>query len=215
MRICLVSSSFYPAIFYGGPISATWDLSKKLAEKGIEIYVSTTNANGRERLKNTDTKNHDKLAKNIYVRYYHEQIINFFSLSFLLNIHSDIKKSDVVYVQYLFHYTVVLSLFLAWVLKKKVIICPRGSFSSFTLENNKIYFKKLWLQILIKPFSKKVVWQASSYLEKEDILKSLINARIEIISDGVNFNEFQDQDKISLIPLVEKYTDTKFSEVQK
>ena len=44
-------------------------------------------------------------------------------------------------------------------------------------------------------------------------MKSLINARVEIISDGVNFNEFQDQEKISLIPLVEKYTDTKFSEV--
>ena len=33
MRICLVSSSFYPATFYGGPISATWDLSRKLSEK--------------------------------------------------------------------------------------------------------------------------------------------------------------------------------------
>tara|TARA_B100000795_G_scaffold140528_1_gene105167 strand:+ start:75 stop:248 length:174 start_codon:yes stop_codon:yes gene_type:complete len=46
MRICLISSSFHPATFYGGPISATWDLSKKLAENGHEIYVSTTNANG-------------------------------------------------------------------------------------------------------------------------------------------------------------------------
>ena len=46
MRICLVSSSFYPATVYGGPISATWELSKKLAENGYEIYVSTTNANG-------------------------------------------------------------------------------------------------------------------------------------------------------------------------
>ena len=46
MRICLVSSSFYPATFYGGPISATWDLSKKLAENDVEMYVSTTNANG-------------------------------------------------------------------------------------------------------------------------------------------------------------------------
>ena len=49
MRICLDSSSFYPATFYGGPISACWDLSKKLVEKGNEIYVSTTNANGTKR----------------------------------------------------------------------------------------------------------------------------------------------------------------------
>ena len=50
MRICLVSSSFYPATFYGGPISATWDLCKKLTENNIKIYVSTTNANGIEQL---------------------------------------------------------------------------------------------------------------------------------------------------------------------
>ena len=45
-----MSSSFYPATFYGGPISATWDLSKELTKKGIEVYVSTTNANGRKKL---------------------------------------------------------------------------------------------------------------------------------------------------------------------
>ena len=38
MRVCLVSSSFYPAIFYGGPISSTWDLSRKLADKDIKMY---------------------------------------------------------------------------------------------------------------------------------------------------------------------------------
>ena len=58
MRICLVSSSFYPAIFYGGPISSTWDLSKKIVEKNIEVYVSTTNADGDKRLKDVDTKKH-------------------------------------------------------------------------------------------------------------------------------------------------------------
>ena len=55
MRICLVSSSFYPAIFYGGPISSTWDISKKIGEKNIEVYVSTTNANGDKRLEDVDT----------------------------------------------------------------------------------------------------------------------------------------------------------------
>ena len=51
MKICLVSSSFYPATFYGGPIYATWDLSKQLVKKDIKVYVSTTNANGNCRLK--------------------------------------------------------------------------------------------------------------------------------------------------------------------
>ena len=112
MRICLVSSSFYPAIFYGGPIFATWDLSQKIGEKGLEVYVSTTNANGNEKLKNVNTKKHTQIAENVFIRYYNEQLINVFSFSFMCNIYSDIKKSDVVYIQYLFHYTVIFSLFL-------------------------------------------------------------------------------------------------------
>ena len=51
MKICLVSSSFYPATLYGGPIYATWDLSKQLVKKDIKVYVSTTNAHGNCRLK--------------------------------------------------------------------------------------------------------------------------------------------------------------------
>ena len=75
MRVCLVSSSFYPAISYGGPISATWDLSKKLARKGIEVYVSTTNANMKSKL-SVNTSAFIKKNKNLFVRYYDEQIIN-------------------------------------------------------------------------------------------------------------------------------------------
>ena len=77
MRICLVSSSFYPATFYGGPISATWDLSKKLAENNIKIYVSTTNANGLEQL-DVKVNQFIKKQENFQVKYYHEQIINHF-----------------------------------------------------------------------------------------------------------------------------------------
>ena len=112
MRICLVSSSFYPAIFYGGPVSSTWDFSKKMGEKGIEMYVSTTNANGKEKLSNVSTKKHTKQAKNVFVRYYNEQIINFFSISFMYGVFSDIK------IQMLFTFsicTIILFYFLCFI----------------------------------------------------------------------------------------------------
>ena len=86
MRICLISSSFFPAISYGGPISSTWGLSNKLSEQGIQVYVSTTNANGNERLEDVATNKHAKISDNLWVRYYHEEIINIFSSSFLFNV---------------------------------------------------------------------------------------------------------------------------------
>ncbi len=213
MRVCLVSSSFYPAIFYGGPISSTWDLSKKLGEKNIEVYVSTTNADGNKRIKDIDTKEHIKQAENVFVRYYHEQLINIFSFSFLFGIFSDIKKSDVVYIQYLFHYTVLFSLLFSVFLGKKIILCPRGSFSSFTLSNKRSWLKRLWLFLFISPLKHKIIWQASSYLEKEDILFYFPKVDVKIISDGIDVDSFSKSHKIDNKELLKKYTNKDFKSV--
>ena len=148
MRICLVSSSFYPATFYGGPISATWDLSKKLTEQNIEVFVSTTNANGNKKL-DVLTNKFIKQQENLFIKYYNEQILNKLSVQFILGIWSDIKKSDVVYIQYLFHYTVFFALIFSVFQNKKIIICPRGSFSKFTLSNRLTVIKSFWLSFFI------------------------------------------------------------------
>lgn len=213
MRVCLVSSSFYPAIFYGGPISSTWDLSKKLGEKNVKVYVSTTNADGNNRIKDIDTKEHIKQAENVFVRYYHEQFINIFSFSFLFGIFFDIKKSDVVYIQYLFHYTVLFSLFFSVLLGKKIILCPRGSFSIFTLSNKRILLKRLWLFLFISPLKNKIIWQASSYLEKEDILFYFPKVDVKIISDGIDVDSFSKTNKIDKKELLKKYTNKDFENV--
>ena len=213
MKVCLVSSSFYPAIFYGGPISSTWDLSKKLGEKNIEVYVSTTNADGNKRIKDIDTKEHIKQAENVFVRYYHEQLINIFSFSFLFGIFSDIKKSDVVYIQYLFHYTVLFSLLFSVFLGKKIILCPRGSFSSFTLSNKRSWLKRLWLFLFISPLKNKIIWQASSYLEKEDILFYFPKVDVKIIPDGIDVDSFSNSNKMDKKELLKKYTNKDFENV--
>jgi len=212
MRICLVSSSFYPATFYGGPVSATWDLSKKLAENDVEMYVSTTNANGLNRLE-VETNRYLRKQDNLFVKYYHEELINNFSLSFLFGIWSDVKKSDVVYIQYLFHYTVLFSLLFSVLKNKKIIICPRGSFSVYTLSNRFTLIKSIWLNLFIKPFYKKVIWQASSYLEKDDILRKFPKSKVEIINDGVDFDSFQNTEKLSSNEIVKKHTKINFEEV--
>jgi len=205
MRICLVSSSFYPATFYGGPISATWDLSKKLAENGYEIYVSTTNANGDKKL-SVECNHFLEKEKNVFVKYYNEQITNKFSLSFLFGIWSDIKKSDIVYIQYLFHYTVLFSLIFSVIQEKKIVVCPRGSFSVFTLNNKLPFIKLLWLNFFIKPMVDKIIWQASSYLEKSDILNKFPNADVNIINDGVDYESFQNSITVSRNELINNFT---------
>ena len=168
MRICLISSSFYPATFYGGPISATWDLSKSITNKNVEVYVSTTNANGTSRLF-VKTNRFIEKEKNLFVKYYHEELLNRFSVKFILGIFNDIKLSDIVYIQYIFHYTVFISLFVSFLQNKKVIVCPRGSLSLYGLAYKRKWIKKIWLNLLIKPFLNNITFHASSLLEKKDI----------------------------------------------
>ena len=212
MRICLVSSSFYPALFYGGPISSTWDLSKKIAKNDIKIYVSTTNANGDSRLL-VDTDKFIKQERNFFVKYYHEQLINRFSFAFIFGIWADIKYSDVVYIQYLFHYTVFISLLVSFLLKKKVILCARGSLSSYALNYRSKWIKKIWLNTVIRPFERTINWQVSSYLEEEDVLRIFPHASTEIIHDGVDFESFQDFQVYKKSSLLKKYTNTQFNDV--
>ena len=208
MRICLVTSSFYPATFYGGPISATWDLSQELAKKDVEMYISTTNANGNSRLK-VNTNRFIKQKEKLFVKYYHEQFINRFSLAFIFGIWDDIRKADVVYIQYLFHYTVLFSLLFSRIQTKEIIICPRGSLGEWGLRYKKKYFKKAWLFLFVNPFIKSVIFQASSYIEKDDILINFSKAKVEIINDGVDFLSFQEFNKYEKNALLEKYTNTK------
>jgi len=209
MRVCLVSSSFYPATFYGGPISATWDLSKELARKGIDVYVSTTNANGTSKL-DVNTNAFIKKDENLFVRYYNEQITNKFSFAFMLGVWSDIKKSDVVYIQYLFHYSVFISVLFSFLLRKKVVICPRGSLSVWGLNYKHKWIKQVWLDVFIRPFTTNVTWQACSYLEVEDIKNVFKSSEVVEINDGIDFDSFQDVEEMSKLELVNKFTNQNF-----
>lgn len=212
MRICLVSSSFYPATFYGGPIYATWDLSRKLSSNDVEIYVSTTDSNGKSRL-DIEKNRFIQKEERLFVKYYYEQIINRISLSFIFGIWSDIKNSDLVYIQYLFHYTVLFSLFFSLIQRKKIVISPRGSFSSFTLSNKLPILKALWLNLFIDPFWRSITWHASSYLEYNDIKKRFPHSKIEVINDGIDFASFQKFKKYKKHLLLEKYTNTRFEDI--
>ena len=206
MRICLVSAHFYPASSYGGPVSATWGLSKKIVDNGVKIFVSTTNANGKRRL---DVRNNKFIEKkeNLFVKYYWEEIINRFSLAFIFGIWKDIRKADVVYIQYIFHYTVFFSLVFSLIQNKQIIICPRGSFSFFTLSNSFSFLKSVWLKLFIDPFYKHITWHASSYLEKYDIKRRFPDAKVIIINDGVDFQSFQDFKRYNKQELLNKYLD--------
>ena len=54
-----------------------------------------------------------------------------------------------------------------------------------------IPFKKLWLKYLIKPFAHKIYWHTTAEQEKEEVLKYFPQARVIVIPNGIDLEEFQ------------------------
>ena len=191
MRVVVIIPSFYPAIVYGGSTFASYHLTKAAAESGVDLWVSTTNANGCERL--DKEVNIFQSLDQFKIKYYHEELVNYFSSSYIFGIFKDIKNADVVHIQSIFSYPTPLALFYSMLFRKKVLLSPRGSLAQWSFQI-KGWHKKQWIKCLITPFIKTVTWHATSEKEKNDILKIFPKAHVKIISDGT----FLDQSKTAL-----------------
>lgn len=190
MKLNLIIPSFYPATVYGGPIFSTFHTCQELAKlEDMKVYVSTTNANMNTRL-DVQTNKWTKFEENFFVKYYNETKINKYSLPLILGIWKDIKHADVVHVQSVFSVSTPVSLFFSWLFNKPVFLSPRGQFGGWCLDNGSA-FKQKWLDWCIKPFIKNIMWHATAMQEKEEIEAVFSHAKVEVISNGIEYNLFQ------------------------
>jgi len=203
MRLALVIPSFYPAVVYGGPVFASLHASQALAESGVDVYVSTTDANGQKRL-DVETGRFTLLQERLHVKYYQETIVGRASLSMLFFLWQDLRDADIVHAQSIFSLPTPITLFYAGILNKKVLLSPRGSLCGWCLKE-KTSFKRKWLKLLIDPFVKNVVWHATSPQEKEDIANLYPDADIRLIPDGIDYNAFQSHRSLSKEEFVKRY----------
>lgn len=182
MKLLVIAPYFYPALTYGGPITASYNLSKEVSSLGVEVSVVSTDANGRERLNVVV----DEFVQQdgIKIKYCYEQIRTFFSFKMISSLYSDIKSSDILHVQAIYSYPTPLALIFAYFQNKNVLLSPRGSFSEWSFFKNGI-IKKIWIKMMVQPFSKNIHWHATSTKEKDEILKFFPKAKIQLISDGV------------------------------
>ncbi|MBN8615199.1 MAG: glycosyltransferase [Deltaproteobacteria bacterium] len=68
LRVLFVSPWFHPAVRYGGPIYAQWNLARALGERGVEVRVLSTDADGEHRLNVLRDREHVRAA-NVRVTY--------------------------------------------------------------------------------------------------------------------------------------------------
>jgi glycosyltransferase involved in cell wall biosynthesis len=188
MNLTFITPSFYPATYYGGPIYSLYHLAKVLAKRGIKVYAVTTNANGDKRL-NVITNKFTAIAENLFVKYYAFSTGSGFSPFMFLFLWNDIRKADIIYLVSVFSPPTPLTILLAALFRKKIILSPRGQLGDWCLnQGNKL--KKLWLIVFIKPFLKKIIWNAASQQEKDMIIKVFPGADAFIIPNSIELAEF-------------------------
>lgn len=204
MIVSLIIPSFYPATIYGGPIFSTFSTCKALARlPGVDVRVSTTNTNMYSKL-DVPTENWVELEAHLHVRYYNETVVDKFSLALFLNIWRDIKNADVVHIQSIFNTPTPWSLFFATLMKKPILLSPRGSLGLWCVEHGN-RFKKIWLKYLIAPFAKRVIWHATAEQEKAEILSIFPKAKVQIIPNGIDYEAFQKSNVLSKQEFCEKF----------
>lgn len=190
MIITIIINGFYPATYYGGPTISNYHLACELAKQGHTIYVSTTNANGTDKL-DIDTNTYIKLKENLYVIYYGMANKAGFSPLYFIGLNNEIRKSDIIYIQPIFSPYVPFALLSALLFRKKILMSPRGCLGSWTMSDRRPLLKKLWIALFIKPFQNSITWHAASLQEHNDISNVFPKARISVIPNGVDLAEYK------------------------
>lgn len=189
MRISVVMPAFFPATVYGGPIYSVLAQCVALAERGIDVAVSTTNANGTRKLDVPPGKS-VRLAEHLEVKYYNDIVIGRMSLSFTLGIWSDVRQSDVVHVQDIFSTYIPPTMAAAKIFAKPVLMSPRGVLSAWSLGAKRSLAKRVWLKSLFDPLAGGIWWHATSEQEKQEILALYPRGRIVIVPNGLDLRHF-------------------------
>jgi len=190
LRLLIITPSFYPATYYGGPIYSTYELAKALGKNDINVYVVTTNANGDKRLK-IKTNTFLEVEKNLFIKYYGLASNKGFSPFMFLLLWNDFLNADLIYLVSIFSPPTLLALLLNIFFKKKIIISPRGQLGEWCLAQGNA-LKKLWLKIIITPFAKNLTWHATSSQEEEMIKKVYAEANIWVLPNGIDIDKFKD-----------------------
>lgn len=190
MKIGILIHTFYPAISAGGPVYSTINTCHKLSEIGVKIYISTSDLNCTKKL-NIKQNSWFKYRNNIFIKYYSEKIIGRFSLSLrqILFLWKDIKDVDVVHIQGIFNTILPIGLFYAYKFNKPIVLSPRGAFGEWCLQGGR-KFKKTWLKLFISPVANKITWHSTSSQECNEIQKLYPLAKVIIIPNGINYEEY-------------------------
>lgn len=168
-RILRVSSSYYPALSMGGPVTADYAFDL-LSSRFNQVEVITTNAG----LETIGRHSFTKKFGAIDVTYFPYLLSRNISLSFslLFSLVRKIKSVDVVHISGVWNFPVLVAPLICCLFRVKYIITPHGSIYHEKIERKHSFLKRFIIRIIVSnSFRKAYKIQVTTDDEKNGIIK--------------------------------------------
>ena len=183
-RLLIFSDWYYPGYKAGGPIKSVTNLSQALM-KSYEVFVFTSDTDLNENLAYTNVELNTWVKpftnSNVQVFYCSSKNLNSKFIKFIIGQVSP----DYVYLNHMWSLWYVLQpLFICFYKFKKIkiVLCPRGALFESAMHYLNTYPKKILLLLVLKALRihKKIIFHATSKLEKDTIIKYFGEVNIKI-----------------------------------
>ncbi len=188
MKMLITIGSFFPAQ-KGGPDNSVFNLAKVISSNIEDVQVVCLFDSINEKLKkkilikenlNSDISN----FKVIYFKYY---FFRFISPHYIFWLLFNIRKYQIIYINSIFFYISFISLVISSLLKKNIIISPRGELEPQAIKY-KFFLKKIYLLMFKKFISLKSTTILVTSKDEIDKSKKFLpnNIKYEIIENFID-----------------------------
>lgn len=128
MKILLINSVFFPAIEWGGPVTATYDLARKLAENGHDVTVYTGDARDYDtninRLERKVVEKED--FKVYYFKNWSRHFRYFFTPGMIIPLLKHAKEFDIIHVNSYRQFQDMMSFIILSLIGKPFVLTSHG-----------------------------------------------------------------------------------------
>lgn len=186
LKVLVVMPCYYPAMHYGGPVTAVHQMNKALVREGIDVTVFTTNANGPSSLEVPLCE--QVIVEGIKVYYFPIPFGGryFYSPKLAQALRESLDSFDLVHINWLYVYTTMMASRLCVKMNVPYLLTPHGMLDSYSTSLKSFWKKKLYISLIEKAhILNAAVIHYSSLGEKEEAVINNWKVNTSVVPNGV------------------------------
>ncbi len=193
MKILHVVPSYIPAYRHGGPVKAVHELCKALVDKGHDITVFTTNADGRKTLDIPFYGDRPRIVEGVKVFYFPLTFIRWYFYAKYLwrTFKKRIPDFDLIHIHAVFLYPTLAAAALARRYKIPYLLNPFGALDPLAIRERSFIKKSLYLRLVEQRNIRKAsAMHLVSEYEKKQFLSLGFKTPVHVVSRGLNIADY-------------------------